>query len=239
MTTTDTTQTKTDSTQATTADSHGSGGRTAGAVIVGIVGVIGVLIAAAGIALVGVHTFLRDDDGYYTTGTERLETDRYALASDEIDLGAKSAGFDADEAGVSLRFSAESADAEPVFVGVARKSDAAAYLDGVGYAQVDDLSDDGPSYTEVRGHAPAGDPSSQDFWVSQSEGTGRQVVDWDIESGSWTAVVMNTDAGRGVSVDAEAGAKISWLVWVGAGLAVGGLLIAGGCGFGLRRLLRS
>ena len=40
---------------------------------------------------------------------------------------------------------------------------------------------------------------------------------------------MNADAARGVSVDANAGVKIDWVIWVGIGLAIIGLvLLAGG-----------
>jgi hypothetical protein len=49
---------------------------------------------------------------------------------------------------------------------------------------------------------------------------------------------MNADASRGVTVEAEAGAKISWLIWVGIPLALVGLAIAGGSAFGLVRVLR-
>jgi hypothetical protein len=226
------------STQTTTHTNRGAGGRTVGAVVLGVIGIFGILIAVAGIALVGVHAFLRDDDGYYTTDSERLTSAGYALASDKIDLGTKSAGFDADDLDVSLRFAAESTNGEPVFVGVARKGDVAQYLGGVAHTRVDDLSGGGPSYTQVRGGAPPADPSSEDFWVAESEGSGRQTVGWKIDSGTWTAVAMNADAGRGVSVDAEAGAKITWLIWVGLGLAGLGLAIAGACGYAFNRVLR-
>ena len=38
---------------------------------------------------------------------------------------------------------------------------------------------------------------------------------------------MNAAGGRGVDIDADAAGKISWLIWVGIGLTVVGLLMVG------------
>lgn len=219
-------------------DSSGRGGRTVGSVLLGIAGVIGILIALAGLALIAVHLFARDGDGYYTTDTERLVSARYAVASDAIDLGPREAGLDAGDFDASLKITAEPVNGKPVFVGIAPRADVDRYLRGVGLSRVDDFGDGATQYTQVRGAAPRTDPSAQRFWVAQAEGNGQQTVKWDVKSGTYTAVVMNADASPGIAVDGEAGVKIGWLIWVGIGLAVVGLVIAGGCGYGMSRLLR-
>ena len=47
---------------------------------------------------------------------------------------------------------------------------------------------------------------------------------------------MNADASRGVDLDVDAGAKVSWLIWVGIGLTIIGLVITGLAGFAVSRL---
>lgn len=219
--------------------SPGRGGRTVGAVLLGIAAVIGILIALAGIALIGVHLFGRDGDGYYTTDTEQLASARYAVASDAIDLGPQEAGVDAGDFDAKLKITLSPVNDKPVFVGIGPRDDVDRYLRGVGLSQVDDFGDGATRYTQVRGDAPAAAPSAQRFWVAQAEGDGQQTVTWDVKSGTYTAVVMNADASPGIAVEGEAGVKIGWLIWVGIGLAVVGLFIAGGFGYGMTRLLRN
>jgi hypothetical protein len=225
-------------TSANHTDEAGAGRRTVATVIVAIAGFLGILIAVAGIALIAIHTFARDDDGYYTTDTERLTSDRYAIASDAIDLGRDSVGFDADDLGATLKIDATSTAAKPVFIGIARRADLARYLRGVGYSRLDDFGDGSPRYSQVPGRRPRSRPSAEGFWVAQSSGAGEQKLEWDAASGTWTAVVMNADAGRGVAVEAEAGVKIGWLIWVGIGLTILGATIAGVSGYGIVRLTR-
>jgi hypothetical protein len=39
---------------------------------------------------------------------------------------------------------------------------------------------------------------------------------------------MNTDAGRGIDVEADAGVKLDWAIWAGLGMFVVGLLMSVG-----------
>jgi hypothetical protein len=215
----------------------GGPGRVAAIVLISIGGLIGILIALGGIAIVVAHGFLRDDDGFYTTDTERLQSDGYAITSDGIDLSRESVGFNTEDLGATLRFSVEAADGRPIFVGIGRTSDVDRYLRGVAHSQVDDFHDRGPTYTQVPGRAqPRSDPGSEGFWATQSEGAGPQHADFDFDNGNWTAVAMNPDARRGVTVEGEAGVEIGWLIWVGIGLALVGAVIAGSCGYAVYRL---
>lgn len=223
------------STTTTTRTSARGGGRVAGIVLVSIGGLVGLLIMLGGLAAMGAHAFLRDDDGYYTTDTESFASRGYAVTSGDVDLGRESVGVDIGELNTSVKFTGESR--RPLFLGIGPSTDVARYLAGVPYSQVDDLHERGPTYTQVVGRrSPRTPPSAQPFWVATSAGPGTQSVDFDLESGNWTVVAMNADGSRGLAFDGEAGAKLSWLLWVGLGLFIVGLVITASCGYAVYRL---
>jgi hypothetical protein len=112
----------------------------------------------------------------------------------------------------------------PIFLGIARTTDANAYLRGFEHATVTDLSGR-PAYDTSGSAAPATPPAARDIWVAQSTGTGTQQVVWPARNGDWTVVVMNADAARGVTADVAAGATVPALDWL-----VPTLLIAAGLG---------
>ena len=100
-----------------------------------------------------------------------------------------------------------------------------AYLRGVGHAEVEDLSADPPRYLTSRGGAPQRPPSAEQFWVASAAGPGRQAVSWEVEGGRWSVVAMNADGARGVVLDADVAAKVGWILGVGIGLLVAGVLL--------------
>jgi hypothetical protein len=211
--------------------------------------VIGAVLLAAATGLLGgggtvlwAHTALRDDDGYVWTPAAELETARYALISDSVALEGPGLEWVVDNVLGTARLEVRAADDDTeVFVGIARTRDVAAYLAGVGHER---LSDIGPrwdrGYLEPRwrtdhpGGAPAVPPGESDIWRAQSSGTGVQVLQWVPEEGDWTVVIMRSDAGPGVAVEARAGATVPALAWIGGLLlglgvlfvALGALLIA-------------
>jgi hypothetical protein len=191
-----------------------------------ILAFVGLLVLIAGLALVLVHAEGRDSDGFYTTGTERLGTRTYALTVEDIDLGSDAADLVPKDILGSVRIRAERLTGRPVFVGVAPERDVDRYLRGVAHAEVEGL--DPAEYRTTAGGAPRRPPGREQFWVASAEGPGRQAATWDVEGGQWAVVAMNADARRGVAVDADVGAKVGWLLGVGIGLLVGGLLIAAG-----------
>jgi hypothetical protein len=200
-----------------------TGGRVAALVAGIVVAFIGAMLVLAGIALLVVHGATRDDDGYYTTGTERLATGGYALTVEHLDLGGDVDSLPEDVLG-RVRIRAERPDGRPVFVGIARDDDLDRYLRGVRVAKVTDL--DPPEYDVRTGGAPRRQPGAVRFWVASAEGPGRQAAAWDVEGGEWSVVAMNADASRRLVVDADVGAKVGWLLGVGIGALVGGLLVA-------------
>jgi hypothetical protein len=211
---------------------------TVAAVLSSILGLFGVTLLIGGAAVIAIHGSERDADGYYSSGTELVESSGYAITTDEIDLGADPTDIAPGDVVSSVRLGADGTGDQPLFVGIARTADVEAYLGGVDRSVVTDFRDGGVDLTERAGGRPAGNPADENIWDAQSEGTGRQTVEWEPQSGSWSAVVMNADATRGVSADLDAGADIGWLIWVGIGLAGLGLAMTAGGGFGFYRAIR-
>src|SRR6185436_6045300 len=152
------------------------------------------------------------------------------VTSDEVDLGRGPGSRDrvADLGSLArVRLRVESTGEEPVFVGIARRDDVDRYLRGVGFAQVEHVRFD-PFSVDYRyrdGGPPPTAPINTDIWVASAHGSGAQTLEWDLQSGQWSVVVMNADGSAGVSVDASAGARASWVLPVGIGLLAGGLLV--------------
>ena len=137
----------------------------------------------------------RDDAGYFSTGTVRLESTTAALRSEEIDLGSDENPDrwpfrDGDLATVRVRAQAP-AGAE-VFVGIGHTSAVDEYIDGVAHDEVVDIrwSNDRVHYRRIRGdRVPLPPPGEQRIWAATAEGPGLQSVTWDVEGGNWSIVV--------------------------------------------------
>ena len=137
-----------------------------------------------------------------------------------------------------MRIKAESNDGKPVFVGVARTSDVNDYLRGTAHDVVTDI-DYSPfdvDYSTRGGNRDAGAPGLQSFWTAIAEGDGQQTLNWEVEDGDYSIVVMNADGSAGVDTGVSVGAKLGFLNeagWIsfGTGLVLlaltGGLLFVG------------
>jgi hypothetical protein len=208
----------------------GKTGWTAGRVVAMVLGsiaaLLGVALVLGGVALILAQATGRDSDGYYTTGTERLATGTHALTAEDIDLGSWGADAVPKDVLGHVRIRAERPGGRPVFVGIGPHGEVDAYLRGVAHAEVTDLNP--PRYRISAGGAPRRPPSAERFWVASTEGSGRQAVTWKVEGGNWTIVAMTADGARPVVIDADVGAKVGWVLGVGIGLLVLGLLIVAG-----------
>ncbi len=209
------------------------------AVVAGsLVALIAATVALVALVLVFAHVALRDDDGFFTSPTERLQTGTYALTAEELEFGrveGRAGDWALEELAGRVRVQADAAGGAPVFVGIAREADLDRYLAGVAHDRVRDFDED-PRYARVAGAERPADPAAQDFWVARAGGEGAQVAEWAVQEGRWAAVVMNADGSRGVSADVRVGAKVGWVLWLGlallaagaVGLAAGGALVWGG-----------
>ena len=150
----------------------------------------------------------------------RLESPSFAIRTEEIDLGADDVDWAPEEilGDVRIRVTSE----KPVFVGIGPDGAVAAYLRGVGQDELTDLDDDPPELTGTPGGPPRRPPGDLRFWAAQASGAGEQELNWDADFGRWSAVVMNADGSRGIDVEADAGVKIGWVIWVGLGLLIVG-----------------
>jgi hypothetical protein len=194
--------------------------KNSGRIALVITGAITALLASAlvlggGLALYG--ELEKDDDGYLTTEAHRFSADTRALATEnlDVDLGDGEWVLQPGDLG-KVRLEAESRDGKPLFVGIARTSDVERYLSGVPHTTVDDVEAGpfdsfGADYTRHAGQGHPASPEHADIWAASNQGSGRQTVDWEIEDGEWSVVVMNADGSLGVDADISAGADVPFL----------------------------
>jgi hypothetical protein len=199
--------------------------RVIGVVFASIGGLIGLALLVGGIAVLAAYAFARDDDGYFNSDRQRLESASYAITTEDIDLGADEVDWAPDKILGNVRIQVEGE--KPVFVGIGSDDDVDRYLGDVARDELIDFDGDA-EFNAYEGGAPLTPPRDQDFWVAEAEGSGEQTLTWDAEFGRWTAVVMNADAARGIDVEADAGVKLDWTIWAGLGMFVVGLLMTAG-----------
>ena len=203
-----------------------SGGRIAALIAAGVAALLAVGFIAAGALLLWGDS-QKDDQGYLSTGKDRYAASTHALATDNLDVDFDGAGWimDHDDLG-NVRLEVEPTAGKPVFVGIARTSDVSDYLRGTAYTSVTDV-DYSPFHASYRDHG--GDrrpalPADQDFWAAAAHGPGTQTLDWELEDGDWSIVVMNADGSLGVDTDISAGAKVPFLGTLGW-VSLGGALV--------------
>ena len=215
-------------------------GRLAAVIIGAVLALVSMGLLTGGGATLWADRTQRDADGYLS-GSTSITSGGYAVATDPLQVrGASDAPAIAKVVG-DVRIRATSADGRPVFVGIGRTDAVSQYLAVTEYATLNGL-DGSANQTLHPGGMPATPPGDAEVWIAQASGTGTQTLGWPVQDGEWTAVVMNADGSRGVSVRAEAGATVPVLGWVAAGLfAAGALLLAAGAvliGLAVRRAAR-
>ncbi len=211
----------------------------AGRVALLVFGSLATLVAlgalAAGAFGLWLHETKRDSDGFYTTRTE-LSTPTSALSSEGFDIADVDDWPFGEGTFATVRLQGASVDpAHEIFIGIAPELDARRYLAGVEHDEVIDLNFGGSlddatvDYRRRPGSNTPSPPAEQSFWAASVSGAGSQTLDWDLEDGRWTIVVMNADAAPDVEVDMTLGAKVPFILGLAIGLLAGGalLLLAG------------
>ena len=205
-----------------------------------VVGVL-LLLCGLGVTVPGILiTAVTGGDGTIETGYHNLTTETPALVSSAEQVTQGSSVSVSGLGTTTITFNVRSSG-QPVFIGIARASDVERYLAGAQYDRITDIDADpfSVTYRRVEGSAQPAPPTEQNFWRVEASGSGTQTITWPLEAGEWSAVAMNADGSREVTVDAQFGARVSSLVWVAiASLVMGFLILIGGAAliyFGARR----
>jgi hypothetical protein len=187
------------------------------------------LLGATVAGIVGLENN-RDATGYFVTHTHHYGTSSYALSTETLNVGSVTGALETSL--LRLRITATSGDAtKPLFVGIARTKDVVRYLAAVQHDELRDIKFDPfkVDYRRLGDGAPTALPAEQRFWQTSARGTGTQRISWPVKKGQWSAVVMNADGSRNVSVDAQLAARLSGAWWfVAAFLLLGVLSLLGG-----------
>ena len=191
-------------------------------------------VGIGGGALAIADNQLRDSSGFLMSNAQALASPTNAITSENIELNTGNAVDQVPQRWLGdAKVTATGTTNAPVFVGVARSIDVAAYLSGVQHAVVTDLPMNGnvnaPQYVNIPGTQTPKPPAAQSFWVAKASGTGTQTVRWPIEDGTWTIVVMNADGSHGVFADVAAGVTVpglGWIIGVLLGVAALGLIVS-------------
>jgi hypothetical protein len=207
----------------------------AGKIVALVAGILIVLISLAllvpGGVLLGLYGTQRDEAGFFSTSDRTLTSGGYALVTPDVDLnmGPVAGAWLPTGHRAALRISATSNTGAAVFVGIGPSDKVAGYLSGVDYDEVTDFgwAWEQVKYRHLDGRAPAALPGAQDFWVAKETATGAVALEWDIQDGNWTAVVMNADATAPVSATVSLGARFDILFPIGLGLVIGGVILLG------------
>jgi hypothetical protein len=198
------------------------------------------LLAAGGLALWGDSQ--KGSDGYLSTDAQHFEAGTRALATEnlDVDLGDADWLVESDELG-KVQVQVESRDDTPVFVGIARTSDVEDYLQGVAHSTLTDLqtSPFEADYDQHAGDRRPVAPADSNIWAESQQGSGEQSLNWEIEDGDWSVVVMNADGSAGVDADISAGAELPFLTALGwTAIGSGGFVLVVGVALlvpGIRR----
>jgi hypothetical protein len=205
-----------------------------GRVIRLVFGSLGLLVGLAliGGAIAGVVGLEnnRDASGYFVTHTHHYQTSSYALSTESLNVGGVTGALETSL--LRLRITATSNDAaKPLFIGIARTQDVARYLARVQHDELRDINFEPfkVDYRRIGTSAPSALPSTRDFWQTRASGTGTQTISWPVKKGQWSAVVMNANGSRNISVNAQLAARLAGAWWfVAAFIALGALSLAGG-----------
>ena len=200
----------------------------AGGILSGLLATV--LLLGGGVALWA--NAKKDDAGYLSTSRHQFASRTAALATENLDVDLDGVQWlvDSGDAG-KTRLKVTSKNGKPIFVGIARTRDVDAYLNGVAHTTVTNV-DYGPFGghfdADYRYHAgrktTAAPPARQRIWTASAQGSGTQTVNWRVEEGNWSVVLMNADGSPGVRADVKAGAKVPYLTAAGWTAIGGGLL---------------
>ena len=204
----------------------------AGKIVLLVFGVIILLVSfglmASGGALIWADNTLKDSEGFYTTETVQLERDSYAIVTPSADIDLRTAWlWDWDDLATFKIEGSNNDSAKQIFIGVAEESDVKAYLSGVEYDEITQF-DIYPYRVDYRNHTGTSEPAvptSETFWTASTHGAGTQTLEWELETGNYVLVLMNTDGSAGVDLRTVVGAKVPLIFGLSLGFVIGGIVV--------------
>jgi hypothetical protein len=116
-----------------------------------------------------------------------------------------------------------------VFLGVGPTGRVSKYLAGVAHDKLThiDWMQGSVAYAHVDGTTLPSAPGKQSFWVARQQGSGAQTLEWELQPGDWTVVIMNADASAPVAANMRVAARFGILVPLVAGLVGIGVVVLG------------
>ncbi len=192
-----------------------------------IAAVAGVAMIVGSLGFVVAGTFLvaatDDADGFISAGPVRVKTDTAALVGNDIELfldqpvrSGVFLGID----DIETRLEVDGPNGHGLFVGIGPSDEVDRYLSGGSYSIVE-VFGDRVVLSDRSGFDGFAPPSDQGFWVAS---TLDEVLNWDLESGRWSIVVMNADGSPGIDSSVTVSARIPFLQPIGIALLVAGLI---------------
>jgi hypothetical protein len=189
---------------------RGAPRRVALIVLGSIVGLIALASLAAGGTVLWADQTQRDSSGLFTQAGHRVASDSYAVTQDGVSVHHLP-GFADDGKLLRVRIDARSETGRPLFVGVARDRDVAAYLANVSHSKLRDytVATSDQEYDSFAGAKRPGPPVTAGIWAAST--TGSAPLTWKVRDGDWTVVLMNADGSRHVAADVKLGFGVSYL----------------------------
>lgn len=192
-----------------------------------IAAVVGVVMVAGSVAMVAVGTFMvaatDDVDGFISAGPVRVHTDTAALVGDEIEIffdepvrGGSFLGVD----DIATRLSVVTRNDKDLFLGIGPADEVSRYLAGGSHSVVSDFGEN-VILDSYNGSSDLEMPGIQDFWAAS---TLDDVLNWNLESGRWSVVLMNQDGSAGVDSWVTAAGRVPFLRPIGAAVLVIGFI---------------
>jgi len=125
----------------------------------------------------------------------------------------------------TLRIRAESLEpGNSLFLGFAESEDVDAYLASIPHAIVEEVDRNGLllTYHIDATEASIAPPTEQPIWIQSKTGTEEPTLEWAVEEGDFSFVVMHEDATDGMALTADVGVRVPILGPLGVGLLLGG-----------------
>lgn len=198
--------------------------------------ILGILLALPGLAfvtsggfLLGVYTTQRDSSGFFTSPDQQVGSYGFALTVPNINttLGPRWERWVPARGNVTVRIKGVSELPAPLFIGIGPTGRVSKYLSGVPRDKIThiDWVAGSVEYTHVDGTTLRTAPGKQGFWLAKEEGPGTQTLEWQLQQGDWTVVIMNADASAPVAATMSVGARFGILMTIVIGLTAGGVVL--------------